>query len=118
MRYRALSDDFDYTFGQGTQNLLVNSPATVGQAIRTRLLLLTGEWYLDTTSGTPYATKILGKNTAATRDLAIKGRILQTQGVKELLGYASRLVDRAFTVQAVVMTIYSSEPEIIEVTFP
>lgn len=106
MRYRKLSPTGDYTFGQGNQDFLVNTPETVAQAVQTRLLLLTGEWYLDQTEGTPYATQILGTNTRATRDLAVKRRILQTPGVKSLLSYASQVVDRKFSVQAKIDTVY------------
>lgn len=106
MRYRALSPDGDYTFGQGAANFLVNTPQTVGQAILTRLKLLTQEWFLDVTDGTGYNPLILGKNTQSTRDLEIKSRILRTPGVKQLVSYASQVQDRGFSVQAVVDTIY------------
>lgn len=89
MRYRALSPEGDFTFGRGSGNFLVNSPEAVAQAVRTRLLLLRGEWFLDTTEGTPYAAEILGTNTRATYDEAIRERILDTQGVTEILDYSS-----------------------------
>jgi hypothetical protein len=41
MRYRREDDDGDYTFGQGDDTWLVNSPEAVAQAIKTRFLL----WY-------------------------------------------------------------------------
>lgn len=116
MRYRKLSDQGDYTFGQGRLDFYANSPQTVGQAIKTRLLLMTKEWFLDVTSGTDYSGKVLGTHTASTRDLEIKSRILKTPGVLELLAYASQVVDRRFSVQARVLTIYG--PTAVEVTFP
>lgn len=106
MRYRALSATGDYTFGQGSANYLIDVPLTVGQAVKTRLLLLTQEWFLDLTEGTPYSTQILGTNTRATRDLAVKARILKTPGVKQLVQYASEVRDRQFLVGAIVDTIY------------
>lgn len=106
MRYRKLSPSGDYTFGQGTANYYINQPEAVGQAVMTRLRLLTTEWFLDLTSGTPYNTDILGTGTQATRDLAIKRRILQTPGVNQLVSYDSQVVDRKFSVQAVIDTIY------------
>ncbi|MFW3086591.1 hypothetical protein ACN6UI_27150, partial [Klebsiella aerogenes] len=54
MRYRREDDDGDYTFGQGDDTWLVNSPEAVAQAIKTRFLLWYGEWFLDTTEGTPW----------------------------------------------------------------
>lgn len=106
MRYRKLSADGDYTFGQGTANFFIDDPEAVGQAVQTRLLLLTQEWFLDVTEGTAYSTDILGKGTQAKRDLEIKRRILGTPGVKSMLSYVSKVVDRDFVVQTQIDTIY------------
>lgn len=108
MRYRALSDDGDYTFGRGQGNFLVDSSAAVAQAVRTRLALATGEWFLDSSEGTPYSTQVLGVRTAATYDPALRGRILGTPGVRALLSYEStRDPDiRKLTVRALADTIY------------
>lgn len=116
MRYRKLSATGDYTFGQGQGNFFINNADAVAQSCKTRLLLMAGEWFLDTTSGTPYNTQILGAHTRSTRDLAIKSRILETEGVLELLEYSSEVVDRDFRVDARVQTIYGPTP--IEVAFP
>lgn len=108
MRYRALDENGDYSFGQGSRNFLVDSPDAVAQLVITRLKLWTSEWFLDTSEGTPYKTQILGVGTAPTRDLAIQERILETQGVIGIADYAS-IVDpstRAFTVGATIDTIY------------
>jgi hypothetical protein len=106
LRYRALSSTSDYTFGSGSTAFLVNSPACVAQAILTTLRLCRGEWFLDTTVGVPYNTKILGKNTAATRDTAIRTAILGVQGVTGIVAYQSQLSGRNFTVNAQVSTLY------------
>lgn len=108
MRYRTLDANEDYTFGVGGSNFLVDSPAAVAQAIQTRLKLITGEWFLDQTAGTPYYTDILGTGTEATRDLAVQTVILETQGVTEIVDYASYLdpSTRQFTVAATVNTQY------------
>lgn len=109
MRYRKLSSDGDYTFGQGLSNFYIDVPAAVGQAVQTRLLLQEGEWFLDITEGTPYDTDILGANKQATRDLAIKTVTLQTQGVLGLIQYSSQLdANRKFTVQEEIQTIYGT----------
>jgi hypothetical protein len=106
MRYRTLDANGDYTFGQAGQNFLVDEPAAVAQAIQTRLKLIQGEWFLDQTVGTPYNTQILGAGTESTRDLAIQTVILETQGVTEIVDYASFLdpSTRQFTVAATVNT--------------
>lgn len=91
MRYRRLSSDGDYTFGQGSANFLVNSPECVAQAVKTRLLLWQGEWFLDKTSGTPWSQSILGIRTNPTYDLVIQNRVLETKGVISIDEYESFL---------------------------
>lgn len=106
MQYRKLTSDGDYQFG-ATNQFHVDTPEGVAQAIKTRLGLWTGEWFLDTTEGTPYETQILGFQPQSSRDLAVKQRIVETQGVLELLEYSSSLgQDRVFTVAARVSTLY------------
>lgn len=111
MRYRSLDENGDYTFGVNNTNFLVNAPAAVAQAIKTRLGLIQGEWFLDQTAGTPYK-QILGKGTDATRDLAIRQVIIETQGVTGISSYASslNLTTRKFSVAAIVDTIYGPTP--------
>lgn len=108
MRYRALSASGDYTFGQSSANFLVNSPATVAQAVLTRLKLMTGEWFLDVTTGTPYREKILGAHRLATADPTIRARILGTPGVEGLESYFSSYdpATRKLNVSATINTIY------------
>lgn len=114
MRYRQLDAEGDYKFGHANE-FLVDSPECVAQAIKTRLLLKTGEWFLDTTEGTPYATQILGYGTQGSRDQAIKERIIDTPGVLELLEYSSAVNNRAMTVTATVSTLYG--PTTVEAAF-
>lgn len=105
MRYRALSGTGDYTFGPASF-FLVNSPATVAQAIKTRLALFAGEWFLDLREGLD-KSMILGNGTQATRDPEIQQRILGTPGVTNIVSYSSRVVaNRAFIVSATVDTQY------------
>lgn len=105
MRYRILSDTRDYVFGAGSSEFLVNSPEAVGQAVLTRLLLMQGEWFLDTSEGTPYSTQILGTGTQALYDQAIQQRILGTPDVLRIDSYASVLDDqRNLTVSCTITT--------------
>ena len=74
MRYRREDDDGDYTFGQGDDTWLVNSPEAVAQAIKTRFLLWYGQWFLDTTEGTPWIQSVLGsKSRIPTTSLSVSG---------------------------------------------
>lgn len=106
MKYRRLSLSGDYQFGRPGL-FHIDTPDGVAQAIRTRLALWTGEWFLDQEEGTPYLGAVIGHGTQGTRDLALKERITQTPGVLELLEYASSVDSkRKMTVTARVSTIY------------
>lgn len=91
IRYRALSATGDYTFGHGSANFLVDSAAAVAQFVLTRLKLSQGEWFLDVTEGTPWATQVLGTGTRSLYDLAIQQRVLTTPGklVTSMTNYSS-----------------------------
>lgn len=107
MRYRKLDADGDYTLGTGA-DFHQDSPQAVAQAVRTRLLLFTGEWFLDTDDGTPWDTEVLGKYTTSTYDAVIKSRILGTQGVVSIDTYESKLdrQTRALSITATITTAY------------
>lgn len=106
MRQRALDAAGDYSFGTGLP-FLADSPLCVAQAVMTRLRLAAGEWFLDDREGTEYAGQILGHNTGATRDLAVRIRILETPGVRQIAEYVSYVdKQRAMVVAAVVDTAY------------
>jgi hypothetical protein len=108
MRYRTLSPTGDYAFG-GIGQFLVNSSEAVAQAIYTRLMLWTGEWFLDTDEGTPYTQQVLGYGTQDTRDIAIKQRVLDTPGVDQILSYASSVdAQRRMKVSMTVQTLYGT----------
>jgi hypothetical protein len=108
LRVRALDANGDMTFGRGSGNFLIDSPAAVGQCAQTRLLLKQGEWWLDTTAGLPWDTKVLGYRTSSTRDNAIKTIILGTPGVTAIQSYSSAFDanTREFTVATTIATQY------------
>lgn len=110
MRYRKLDANGDYTFGGGANDFLVNTPDTVAQAVVTRLNLLQGEWFLDTTAGMPWATDVIGKYTSRTYDAAIRNCILGTDGVTEITAYSSSwdTEARTLSVTATITTIYGT----------
>lgn len=104
MRYREMSAAGDYQFGTNTP-FLANVPQAVAQAVQTRMRLLAGEWFLDTSIGLN-TDLILGVRTQNTRDIEIKRQILETQGVNELLSYTSTVDGRSLIVTALLDTIY------------
>lgn len=108
MRVRRLDQNGDMTFGADDGNYLVNSPDAVGQCIKTALGLWQGQWFLDTSAGVPYNTKVLGRYTGSTRDVVLRNAILGVPGVTAILAYASQLDrnTRKFSVQATVNTLF------------
>lgn len=110
MIYRKLDASGDYSFGHQGADFYANVPEAVAQAVRTRLELFQGEWFLDTTAGTPYSSQILGAGTVAYYDRAIQDVILGTQGVTGLTAYSSSInpSSRAAMVNATISTAYGS----------
>ncbi len=108
MIYRRLDSDGDMTFGRGPSDFWTDEAEGVGQAIMTRLQLRLGEWFLDTTEGTDWAGKVLGRHTATLRDIELRSRIAGTTGVDTIRTYSSDLDPdtRKFTVRVSVDTIY------------
>jgi hypothetical protein len=109
MRYRREDDDGDYTFGQGDDTWLVNSPRLSRRPLK-RALLWYGQWFLDTTEGTPWIQSVLGKQKPDTYNLAIRKRILETQGVSSITAFNTTVdgTTRRVTFTATVETIYGT----------
>lgn len=105
-----MDDAGDYVFGGGRGDYLVNTPEAVAQSVMTRLALETGEWFTDTTDGTPYATQVLGERAKPLYDAAIRRRILGTTGVLEITDYSSELDanTRRLTIAATITTAYGT----------
>lgn len=107
MRYRKVDANGDYVWGGGLNSFYINQPEAVAQAIMTRLRLQTGEWFLDTSDGIDWNTKVLGKYTESTRDPVILQRVSGTTGFLDYTDYSSQLdASRHFFVTMTVDTIY------------
>lgn len=107
MKYRMLDADGDYVFGRGKHAYLEGGEA-VAQAVKTRLLLLLGEWWEDLEEGLPLWTKIVGTRGTEKQlqavDLIFKDRIYNTLGVKRILNYTSSFKNRAYIFTAAIDT--------------
>jgi len=108
MRYRREDQDGDYTFGSGDDTFLINSPECVAQAVKTRFELWRGQWFLDTTEGTPYIQSVLGKQHSDVYILAIRERLQSTPGVNSILSFDTNNdgTTRRVTFTASIDTIY------------
>lgn len=110
MRYRKLDADGDYSFGSSRADFLRDTAEAVAQAVKTRLMLTRGEWFLDVREGMPWGGEVLGKQPRASYDWAIRQHILGTAGVTGLAGYSSQLDpdSRGLSVTASISTLYGT----------
>ncbi|PAV01791.1 hypothetical protein CBG25_14670 [Arsenophonus sp. ENCA] len=108
MRYRRETSKGDYSFGQGDNTFLTNTPDAVALAIITRLSLWQGQWFLNSEEGTPWLQSVLGKPHLNAYGMTIKERILDTQSVTTLSDFTVRQspTTRKLTISAKVQTQY------------
>lgn len=106
MKVRKLTATGDYRLGHGDRDFYVDAAEGVAQNVMTRLALWQGQWFIDTSEGTPWLQRILGKHNAV--DTVIKTRILETPGVISISEYESILNPdtRSMTVTATLETEY------------
>ena len=111
MKYRRLTDNGDYTFGNGVYDYCSDAEA-VGQAVKTKLLLLKNEWWEDLNDGTYLFQGILlqsgderGKEAI---DLVIKSRILSLEEVDSIIEFKSFVnrKARSYTTEVTIKTIF------------
>ena len=108
MRVRAQDANGDMTFGFGQANFLIDSVQAVEQLIITGLKLFKGEFFLNTATGMPWDTDVLGFGTGPLYDNAIQSQIKGTAGVTGITSYSSSLnaTTRLLTVTVGVSTIF------------
>ena len=108
MRYRRLDSSGDMCFGAQQEDFYRDVPQAVAQAVWTRLRLWRGEWFLDTTEGTPWLQAALGERKRKTIEPAIRARILGTQGCEGLEAFDCAIEpdSRTATISATINTIY------------
>lgn len=106
MRVRMMDSNGDMQFGIGAAAFEQNTASAVGQLVQARLKLWVGEWFADTTDGTPWRTQVLGEHTTSTYDAAVRARILDTTGVQKITAYSSILASRRLSIAASITTSF------------
>lgn len=104
MRYRALDENGDMTFGGNNKNFLKDIKAVI-QAIKTRIKLLKGEWWENTETGFPLFQDILGNYDYLKIKNRIVERIQQTQGVLSVTNIEIEYDNRKLNFNCTVSTI-------------
>lgn len=102
----------------GYDGSTVSSAAQVRQNLKIRLLLIRGEWFLDSRIGLPYFEEILVKNPDFSAiDVTIKATILETPEVEEILSYSSSFdrTSRKLSISFTALTVYGEETLNLEI---
>ena len=114
MRYRRLDSNGDYTIGRRDE--MCEGTEAVAQAVKTRLLLLRGEWWENPDDGTPLFEKVFGQRLRTDEppdeiDLVFSQRINGTQGVADITAFESEInaEKRQYTANITIKTIYDTE---------
>lgn len=111
MLVRRLDSSWDMTFGHGLACYYRDNDECIGQNIKSRLLLILGEWFLDVSAGMPWQT-ILGMKPARMIDLEreVRQRVLGTEGVVDITAFnvGFNSATRRATLVITVLTIYAT----------
>jgi hypothetical protein len=110
MLVRRIDGNHDMTFGHGIADMAVEAEACA-QNVKTRLLLLQQEWFLDTDAGVPWLQDIMVKPAnLALAESIVKRIILETEDVSELRSFSMTFDrnTRRLTIFATVANIYGS----------
>ena len=98
----------DMRFGRGRDCYYIDNPAAVAQAIKTRLCLWTGEWFLNINEGTEWMNVVGQVGAYNVRDTIIRARILQTPYVISLYDWKSEIWNRKYTASGKVVTAFGT----------
>ncbi|SEO76201.1 hypothetical protein SAMN02800692_1983 [Luteibacter sp. UNC138MFCol5.1] len=113
MRVRRIDSDGDWTFGAGRASY-ADRTESVAQRVKTRLLSLQGDWFLDLSHGLPWFDLIERPADLAKVERAVKAQILRTDGVRRITAF-SMSVDpgtRAMAITTSIVDIYGIETQI------
>ncbi len=101
-----LDKDGDWMFGNGLGNYLTQN-AAIGLNIKTRLKSWVGDCFFDTGAGIDWTNRLGSKNQRALLELDLRRVILRSFGVTSIVTFDTVVVDRSFTANYEVNTIYT-----------
>ena len=119
MRYRRLTENWDYSFGNNSRDYTTASSA-VGYAIKSKLLLFYGEWWENLGIGIPMFQSFLGQknteNLKGSLQLLIEQRIKEIPEVVSIGEVDIESNDRTFRIR-IDCTVENGEDVEVEVEF-
>lgn len=114
MKYRKLDKNGDYILGK--RNEICEDTEAVAQAVKTRILLLYGEWWETPSDGTLLFENVFGHRLKTDEqpdeiDLVFADRINGTMGVSEITKFESQVnpEKRVYSAEITIKTIYNTE---------
>lgn len=111
LKYRALDENGDMTFGHGDRDFISGLPA-MAQVLKTRLSAVEGEWWEGDPHALPYYTAMIGagatKQKQDAMDLMVINRIMDTVGVISVSDVKSTIQNRKYHFECKVQTIYGT----------
>lgn len=107
-RVRQMTPSGDMTFGHGLANFFIDEAAATAQSVKTRLGLWTGTWFVNLAAGTAWSAIVGQVNARATADAILRERLIDTFGVRSIVGWWSGFdpVTRVYAAGAVLDTIW------------
>lgn len=106
MRFRNLTPEGDWTFGQGKSSYATQNKA-IGLNIKTRLLSWLNDCFFDTGAGIDWPNRLGSKNQRFLLEQDLRRVILQSDGVTGILTFDTILEGRNFTANYSVQTQFS-----------
>lgn len=108
MRIRNVDSNWDWTFGQGQSNY-VRDLTAVALDIQMRLKEWLNDCYFNLTQGIPWDIRLGSHNQKDLLDQDVEQTVLSVEGVLNVFNFKSQVINRKYTCQFEVYTVYSAE---------
>lgn len=108
MLFRNLDVNGDWEFGAGKESFSSRDRA-IALDIRTRLLSWVGDCFFDSDAGIDWINRLGNKGQEVLLKLDLRRIIIQTEGVTRVEEVETKIVDRTFSAQYTVSTIYGNQ---------
>ncbi|MBD1228397.1 hypothetical protein [Xenorhabdus griffiniae] len=113
MRVRRLDDNHDWIFGNGRNDYATKSEA-IAQSVKTRLLSLHNDWFLDPDHGVRWFDYLRKNPNLMAMESELKITVLNTEGVAEITYFDIKIDadSRKSLVEITYIDIYGNKNEV------